>query len=85
MVVSSKQRSRGSKGGVGIRWRKRDVVPRSETEQEWWLEGAFEVDVVFAFWEGGEKGVERGTTHAGSTRGAQIDYVIFVKGLPGVE
>jgi hypothetical protein len=52
-------------GGVVRGGGQGDVVFGGEGEKEGRGETAFKVEVVFAFWEGGEEGVEGGFAHFG--------------------
>lgn len=63
--VAGEEGGGGGEGGVLCGGRERDGVAGGEAEEEGGGEGAFEVDVVFAFGEGGEEGVEGGVAHSG--------------------
>ena len=63
MLIALVECGRGFISGVFRGGGQGDVVLSSEFEEEGWAKTAFEVEVVFAFWEVGEEGVEGGFAH----------------------
>lgn len=75
--VAGLERGGGFERGVGRRRGQGDVVGRCELEEERGREGAFDVQVVFAFGKVGQELVQVGVAHCGEMRlGLEVWVVI---------